>query len=536
MAAKNEVELPDQGDNVIRTKDLDVVPNQAGIGHEVFTHLKKHGDKIAQIEAETGITDTYDQYFSRILRVALHLKERGIKPDDVIAPCTMNHLNTAVVFVAPLLIGAKVACFDPRAIYSENKRLMDLIRPKLMFADEEAVENLEKIIEELNLDAEIVVFGSTTKHTPFEDFLKLVSKEEEDNFEPYEVKDLSETAIIVLSSGCTGVPKGLCISQYALLCQLFRMMQLVKPTGILYSPIAWASGQMFILLSIFLGTPKLICEKFTPEKTWRYLTKYQVPTLTLASQDAMLFLQHGSKISTANKEAISKLFLKPVLVISPYGQSEIYGPAFSMDATVFAGKPASCGKPIQGFWYKIVDPATGKICGPGEQGELLLKSKFCMNGYYNSDASNCFDSDGFLKTGDIAYYDDEHCFYIVERVGERLRYKSHWISPAFLENILYEHPAVKVACVIGVISGDGDTAIGIVVKREEVAEEELVNFVNDRVDDIEKLQGGIIFVDDDLVPYTFSGKIRRFLVRKAVLEKYKSLIKSRVPTMIDDAK
>lgn len=159
-----------------------------------------------------------------------------------------------------------------------------------------------------------------------------------------------------------------------------------------------------------------------------------------------------------------------------------------------------------------------------------------MSGYYNLDSSDRFDSEGFLKTGDVAYYDEEHCFYIVERLGERLKYKSRWIPPTLLEGILYDHPAVKVACVIGIVSEDGDVATGVVVKKSEVSEEELVNLVNDRVDYYKKIRGGIIFVDDSFIPYTCSGKIRRFLLRKKVLETYRDYIKSKIPTYIESVK
>ncbi|GJQ74535.1 hypothetical protein Trydic_g21400 [Trypoxylus dichotomus] len=241
----------------------------------------------------------------------------------------------------------------------------------------------------------------------------------------------------------------------------------------------------------------------------------------------------GGKASVENMTALSKIFLNHVQVICPYGQSEFFGGLLSFDLELFAKNPATAGKPIEGFWYKVVDPDTNRICGPNEQGELLIKSKFCMSGYYKQDSSHRFDSDGFLKTGDVVYYDEEHCFYIVERLGERLKYKSQWISPAYLESILYEHPAVKVACVIGVVSDDGDVATGIVVKETDVTEKELVKHVNDRVDDIKKLRGGIIFVDESLVAYTASGKVRRFLLRKRVLEEYRALIKSKIPTYIE---
>lgn len=97
---------------------------------------------------------------------------------------------------------------------------------------------------------------------------------------------------------------------------------------------------------------------------------FQAAVLTLPPQDAMLMLKHGNpekietpylkmvmiaggKMSVENMSALGKIFSKPVLVLCPYGQSEIYGPAFSLDPQVFAMKPASVGKPVQGFTYKV---------------------------------------------------------------------------------------------------------------------------------------------------------------------------------------
>ncbi|GJQ74534.1 hypothetical protein Trydic_g21399 [Trypoxylus dichotomus] len=275
MAANSDVELPDQGDNIIRTKDVEVSLNPAGFGYELFTHLKKHGDKLAQIDAETGVTENFSDLYIRILRVALHLKERGVKPGDIVVPCTTNHLNTAVVFVAPILIGAQVSCFDPNALYADTKFLLELMKPKVVFASQVAVMNLEKIKEDSNMDMEIVVFGTSSKHTPFDEYLKPFPKEQEDNFEPYRVKSLLETATITLSSGSTGTPKGLCANHFVILSQFRKMKFSGLATGVVYSPIAWLSGQFSIAIQIMAGAPKLICEKFTPEKTWRYLAKYK---------------------------------------------------------------------------------------------------------------------------------------------------------------------------------------------------------------------------------------------------------------------
>lgn len=97
---------------------------------------------------------------------------------------------------------------------------------------------------------------------------------------------------------------------------------------------------------------------------------FQAVTLSLPPQDAMLMLKHGNpekvespylqvvmiaggKMSVGNMAALGKIFSKPVLVVCPYGQSEIYGPAFSLEPQVFMANPSCVGKPIQGFTYKV---------------------------------------------------------------------------------------------------------------------------------------------------------------------------------------
>lgn len=64
-----------------------------------------------------------------------------------------------------------------------------------------------------------------------------------------------------------------------------------------------------------------------------------------------------------------------------------------------------------------------------------MKSRIMLNGYYNRDPSESFDSDGWLKTGDIVYFDEDLCFYVVDRIKELLKYKSWHVPPAMIEKV-----------------------------------------------------------------------------------------------------
>lgn len=150
-----------------------------------------------------------------------------------------------------------------------------------------------------------------------------------------------------------------------------------------------------------------------------------------------------------------------------------------------------------------------------------------MNGYHNNlDAvRDAYDPDGWLRTGDIVYYDDNQCFYVVDRIKEMLKYRSWHVAPAVLEHVLAGHAAVKMAVVIGVPhEEDGDHPMAVVVLEDNAAAagvvtaEDLVNYVADRVDDRQRLRGGVKFVDH--IPLTPSGKINRQAIKNMFINKF----------------
>lgn len=160
--------------------------------------------------------------------------------------------------------------------------------------------------------------------------------------------------------------------------------------------------------------------------------------------------------------------------------------------------------------------------GPNKRGELRIKSIFNMRGYYNQDSHNIWDHEGFIKTGDIGYYDEDYCFYIVDRKKAMLKYKSWHVVPAKLEGILLGHPAVEAAVVFGLPhEEDGDHPMGVVVlkgnSRGKISENEIEEYVAQKVGEMQRLRAGVKFVDD--IPLTPSGKYKRTHMRDLVLQK-----------------
>ncbi|MGB9846384.1 MAG: AMP-binding protein, partial [Desulfotomaculales bacterium] len=149
-------------------------------------------------------------------------------------------------------------------------------------------------------------------------------------------------------------------------------------------------------------------------------------------------------------------------------------------------KTGSIGVPFPDTVMRIVDVETGeRELPPGEVGEIVLKSPDLMLGYYEMPAETAAAiRDGWLYTGDIGYMDEDGYFYIVERKKDLIITGGFNVYPREVEDVLYAHPAVKEACVVGVPDDyRGEAVKAFVVLRDGAActEEEIISFCRERL-------------------------------------------------------
>lgn len=167
--------------------------------------------------------------------------------------------------------------------------------------------------------------------------------------------------------------------------------------------------------------------------------------------------------------------------------------------------------------FKIVDTNTERNLGPNQVGEIRLFSEFfSMNGFYDRDVSDSYDEKGWLKTGDLGYYDENNCIHLAGRCKDMLKYRSFKISPQKLEYILECHPAVDRAVVVGIPHHiDGEHPMAVVVLKndgEEVSSADLKSFVDSQVEERLQLRGGIRIVEH--IPLTSTGKPKRMELKR----------------------
>jgi long-chain acyl-CoA synthetase len=157
-----------------------------------------------------------------------------------------------------------------------------------------------------------------------------------------------------------------------------------------------------------------------------------------------------------------------------------------VDRTMKTVKVGSIGLPLPDTEAMIFDIETGKeTLGPDETGELAVKGPQVMKGYWRKPEETALVlRDGWLLTGDIARMDQDGYFYITDRKKDLIKYKDYSVYPREVEDVIYEHPAVKLCAVIGKpdpIAGEIPKAFIVLKDGASATETEIMAFVNEKV-------------------------------------------------------
>lgn len=185
----------------------------------------------------------------------------------------------------------------------------------------------------------------------------------------------------------------------------------------------------------------------------------------------------GAAVSNSTVAMIRSRF-PDIIIFQAYGLTET-GAAIAQ--TFGCESPGSVGQLTPGVVAKVVDPETGEIFGANQPGEILMKSTRVMKGYVGNDAATkaSFDADGFFRTGDIGYFDENHEWYIIDRIKELIKYFGMQVYPTEIESVLMTHSGVHDACVVGLPDEEaGELPLAFVVKADSrVMEKELIDYV-----------------------------------------------------------
>jgi long-chain acyl-CoA synthetase len=313
-----------------------------------------------------------------------------------------------------------------------------------------------------------------------------------------------DTAVILYTSGTTGTPKGAELTHDNLLRNvdvtvgLFGLDERTVTLGAL--PFFHAFGQTCALnATVAVGGCLTLIPRFDPGKALEVLERDRVtvfegvPTMYAAmlhhpradetdTSTLEVCVSGGAAMPLELMRAFERQFGCPIL--EGYGLSET-SPVASFNRRDRERKPGSIGLPIDGVEMRAIDDE-GHEVPQGDVGEVAIRGHNIMKGYWRREeaTAEAIDAEGWFKTGDMARVDEDGYFFIVDRKKELVIRGGYNVYPREIEEVLYEHPDVREAAVIGIPQDDlgEEVAAAVALKAgADCSPAELRDFVKERL-------------------------------------------------------
>ncbi|MCX5878220.1 MAG: long-chain fatty acid--CoA ligase [Deltaproteobacteria bacterium] len=489
----------------------------------------KYANKTALIFYGKKIT--YGRLKELIHRFATGLADQGVKKGDTVALYLLNCPQYVIAYFAALKLGAKVTPISPVYTSKEVKHQLEDSDAKTVVCQDILYSNVEKA--GVKLDRVILTsigeylpalkkwFGKSAMakayggmHVPtpeqikeagllsFQDLIRRYPpKPPQVTIDP--VKDI---AVLPYTGGTTGLPKAAILTHrnmIALQVQVLSFWPLFeegKEVGMAFLPFFHIYGQVVVMLgglalgsALVLFTTPDIDEILSAIERYRASAFYGVPTmfeylkeyektdrvnwkrlkLIVCGADTL----HESTIEAWERRTGSKIF-------EGYGMTETT--AVSHGSPVHRPKKGSFGVPIPGMRAGILDHAGTDWVPVGEVGELILNGPNIMQGYWKRPEGTAetfieIEGEKWLRTGDLVSMDEEGYFHFFDRKRDLIKHKGYSVFARHVEEVLFQHPQIKAAGVVGV----PDPKVGNVIKayvvleseaRGKVSEEEIIEF------------------------------------------------------------
>jgi long-chain acyl-CoA synthetase len=450
-------------------------------------------------------------------RVAGLLKSKGLEPGDRVGLMMPNVPYFPAIYFGILRAGGVVVPMNVLLKGREVAFYLEDPGATIVFAWGDFGEAAETGAESAGAEVVLVQPG---------EFEKLLAEQEPDT----DVSDRSgeDTAVILYTSGTTGKPKGAELTHDNLLRnskgvsqKLGEMSEADVLLGAL--PLFHSFGQTCTMNSaVSVGATVTMLPRFDPDKALEIIDRDKVtifqgvPTmynamLHSASCDSAdcsslrTCMSGGAAMPAELMRAFEEKF--GCIILEGYGLSET-SPVASFNHPDRERKPGSIGTPIEGVEMQVWDD-DGNEVAQGEVGEIVIRGHNIMKGYWNRDDANkeAITDDGWFRTGDMAKVDEDGYFFIVDRKKDLIIRGGYNVYPREIEEVLYEHPAIQEAAVVGVPHDELGEEVGaaVVLKQGESLEaDELKSYVKEQVAAY-KYPRRIWFVDE--LPKGPTGKI-----------------------------
>ncbi len=434
--------------------------------------------------------------------MATTLEHRGVRAADRVAIMSSNRPEFVVALRAIWLLGASAVLLSPAWKRAEVEHALALTKPAHAVGDHPV---LAEVMPMLSLDEAIApgrrVFGTPAPQSD---------------------------ALFVFSSGTTGMPKAVrhTHASFAVavrhwrdaldLSSADRMQIMTPPSHIL--------GLLNIVMALETGTWIRLHRRFDIETMLRHIESDRITIEMAVAPIALALAAHpdlerydlsslryvmwcATPVTQSVAEAVSRR--AGISWVTAYGASEL--PVISCN-DITGARLDTVGRAVPGVDLRVVELHSGEVLASNELGEIQVRSGSAMAGYLPDSATSGAFSDGWYRTGDVGYLDDEGWLRITDRSKEMIKVRGFQVAPAEIEAVLHGHPSVEDCAVFGIPDAVNGEAIVAAVKTAGAVEaDELAALVSDRLASY-KRPSQVVFVDE--IPRLPSGKVLRRVLKE----------------------
>lgn len=477
-----------------------------------------------------GRSISYAELDSESDRLGAALQDLGLKKNDRVVCYLQNVPQFVIAQYAVWKAGGIVVPLNPMYKEKELEYYFQDSGAKMLIALGSAYEvHARPLVERLRLAAVILTSGldylpaaeplpknlleEKRKRFPGTlDFCELLQKYVDRTPLPVEIAS-REPAYFTYTSGTTGPPKGALNTHenIAFNARFYRVSLKLGPGDVILgvAPLFHVTGQVaHLACAVDAGIPVILFFRFDPEEALKLIERWKA-TMTLGSITVFISLMNHPEMKKHDFSSMHKVYTGgapvPAAVVdafekscgvyihNAYGLTETNSPTHLTPLGVRApvdpeSGALAVGVPIPNSMARIMDLETGEQeLPPGEVGEIVVKGPMVVPGYWNKPEETAHAiRDGWLYTGDVGKMDEDGWFYVVDRKKDLIIVSGYKVWPRDVEDVLYLHPAVQEASVIGVPDPyRGETIKAFVVVKENYKEkvtgEELIEFCRKRM-------------------------------------------------------